>query len=213
MHQATQSLGQAPTIDSLIDAIATLSSETARASERNRVLEQQLSLSASRITRLRQSLAEVRQEAATDALTGIANRRAFDIKLKRAIGQARSDAGSVFSLLLLDVDYFKSFNDSHGHKAGDLALRLIARLLTDNVKGRDTVARYGGEEFAILMMGAASAAAVVVARQISKALSGKRLINRTSGQDMGQVTVSIGVVQVCIGDSCQTASKSDPSLE
>ncbi len=204
LTHTAQRLHDAPDTKSLIEAVAVLTAETARASERNRTLEQQLSASANRIARLRQSLLEVRQEAATDALTGIANRRAFSMRLKRAIGQARSDQGLPFSLLLLDVDHFKFFNDTYGHKAGDLVLRLLARLLTDNVKGRDTVARYGGEEFAVLLIGAECVAAASVARQITKALSGRRLVNKSSGQDVGHVTVSIGVAQFRQNDNCAT---------
>ena len=139
-------LGNKLTVDGLIGAISTLTAETARAAERNRELEQQLSASTTRISRLRQSLADVKQEATTDALTGLANRRAFQIRLKRALIQARTEPSSVTSVLLLDVDHFKRFNDNYGHSTGDLVLRLISRLLTDNSKGRDTVARYGGEQ-------------------------------------------------------------------
>ncbi len=193
-------LGDQPTLGGLVQAIAAITAETTRASERNRLLEQQLSASGARIARLRQSLAEVRQEATTDALTGLANRRAFDVRMKRSMAQLRSEPGTPLSLLLIDVDHFKTFNDTHGHRVGDLVLRLVARLLADNVKGRDTVARYGGEEFAILLAGADLRAASVVARQIGKTLSGKRLVTRGLGQPVGQVTVSIGVAQARPGE-------------
>ncbi len=195
-----QHLGDQPTLTGLVDAIASITAETTRASERNRLLEQQLSASAGRIAKLRQSLAAVRQEATTDALTGLANRRAFDVRIKRSMAQVRSEPGTPLSLLLIDVDHFKKFNDTHGHRVGDLVLRLVARLMADNVKGRDTVARYGGEEFAILLAGADMRAACVVARQLGETLSSKRLVTKGSVHPVGHVTVSIGVAQARPGE-------------
>jgi len=189
------------TIGGLVGAVRTLTAETIRAAERNRALEQQLSTSIGRIARLRQSLADVKQEATTDALTGIANRKAFDAKLRRAVAQARSEPSVSTSVLLLDVDHFKRFNDTYGHRTGDLVLRLVGRLLADNVKGRDTVARYGGEEFAILLVGADLNAASVVGQQICRSLSSKRLVNRPSHQAVGHITISIGVAQHRPGES------------
>ncbi len=197
-------LGDQPTLGGLVDAIATITAETTRASERNRALEQQLSASATRIAKLRQSLVEVRQEATMDALTGLANRRAFDVRIKRSLAQVRSDPGTPLCLLLIDVDHFKRFNDTHGHRVGDLVLRLVARLLADNVKGRDTVARYGGEEFAILLAGADMRAACVVARQLGETLAGKRLVAKGAVQPVGHVTVSIGVAQARPGEQPAT---------
>ena len=195
-----QHLGDQPTLAGLVDAVASITAETVRASERNRLLEQQLSTSAARIAKLRQSLAEVRQEATTDALTGLANRRAFDVRIKRSLAQVRSEPGTPLSLLLIDVDHFKRFNDTHGHRVGDLVLRLVARLMADNVKGRDTVARYGGEEFAILLAGADLRTACVVARQLCESLGSKRLVTKGSAHPVGHVTVSIGVAQARPGE-------------
>ncbi len=206
-------LGDDSTIHGLLKAVASLTSETARAAERNRELEQQLSTSSARIFKLRQSLADVKQEATTDALTGIANRKAFESKLKRAVMQARHDPAAVTSVLLLDVDHFKHFNDTYGHRTGDLVLRLVARLLADNVKGRDTVARYGGEEFAIHLAGADMRAAAVVGRQICEALSGKHLVHRTTQRTAGNVTISVGVAQYRSGETTATlVERADAAL-
>ncbi len=206
-------LGDEPTIGGLVSAMATLIAETARAAERNRQLEQDLSASVARIGRLRRSLSDVRQEATTDALTGICNRKAFDARLKRAVAQARGEPSVPLSLLLLDVDRFKTFNDSYGHQAGDLVLRLVARLLSDNIKGRDTVARYGGEEFAVMLAGADVVAAASVAQQICDALASKRLVLKGSKQQLGHVTVSIGVAQFRRGDGgASLVSRADGAL-
>lgn len=196
-----ENLPRETTVGGLVAAVSTLTAETIRAVERSRLLEQQLSASVVRIAKLRRSLADVKQEVTTDALTGIANRRAFDAKLKRAVALARSEPASLNSVLLLDVDHFKRFNDTYGHHTGDLVLRLVGRLLSDNIKGRDTVARYGGEEFAILLTGAGQEAASVVARQICRALSSKQLVSKPSQGTVGNITISIGVAQHRPGES------------
>jgi diguanylate cyclase len=94
---------------------------------------------------------EVREaDALTDALTGIANRRAFNAELQRRIAEWRR-RGTPFCLLMVDVDHFKKFNDQHGHLAGDAVLRGVAQGLRGTARQMDIVARYGGEEFAVLM--------------------------------------------------------------
>ena len=188
------------TVDGLLRAVTMLSKETSRAGERNRALEQQLSASSVRITKLRHELDEARQNATTDSLTGLCNRRAFDSRLRQAVMRAKSDHQPV-SLVLLDIDHFKQFNDTHGHRTGDLVLRLVARMIADNVKGRDTAARYGGEEFAVILTGAELTAAAIVARQICASLDGKRLIVKRAKQNIGSVTISAGVAQLRAEDS------------
>ena len=197
-------LGQETSMAGLVGAVGTLTTETVRAVERSRALEQQLAASTARIAKLRRALADVKHEATTDVLTGIANRKAFDCRLRRALATAKADPAVPMSLLLLDVDHFKRFNDTYGHRTGDLVLRLVGRLLSDNVKGRDTVARYGGEEFAILLAGADRGAGTVVGRQICTALAGKRLVNKPGQSTAGQVTISVGVAQYRPGETAAT---------
>ena len=210
-HYAVQ-LGERRTVDGLVQAVATLTAETARAGERNRALEQQLSAAAARIARLKDTLAEVKREATTDALTSLCNRKAFDARLRKALSVAKSD-GTAVSVLLIDVDHFKRVNDTYGHHAGDLVLRLIGRLLCDNVKGRDTAARYGGEEFAIILAGADGNAGAIVAEQIRAALDSKRLVNKASGEDMGAITLSVGVAQFRPGEAASSlVSRADAAL-
>lgn len=192
----------APTsVESLRKIVATLSDETFQAVQRNRILERELSASTTRITKLRQDLIQTRQAASTDALTGIANRKTFDAKLRRCLALAKADPTATFSLIMLDVDHFKRFNDTHGHRMGDHVLRLVGRLLSDNVKGRDTPARYGGEEFAIILADADVNAGLTVAEQIRGRLCTQRVIRRGTGETIGQITISAGVAQHRPGES------------
>ncbi len=206
-------LDHEPTIASLVAAVAALTAETTRAAARNRALEEKLANSVQRIARLRQSLTAARAEATTDALTAITNRRAFDAKAKRFIAQRRSDEPLVASVVLFDIDNFKWFNDVHGHQTGDLILRLVARLLSDSVKGRDTVARYGGEEFIVLLAGADLPSALSVARQICQSMADRKLVKRSSRQELTQVTLSAGVAEYIPGETLAAwTSRADAAL-
>jgi diguanylate cyclase len=96
-----------------------------------------------RLTELRKRLAKAEEDATRDTLTGLANRRLFDSALQRAALRAGAEQVPM-SLLMLDIDHFKKFNDTYGHPVGDHVLRLFGMVLRESIKGRDTAARYGG---------------------------------------------------------------------
>ncbi len=139
-------------------------------------------------------LAELHVEhlAMLDGLTGIPNRRRFDEVLDDEWRRARRTGGHV-SLILLDVDEFKAFNDSRGHLAGDDCLRRVAGALAP-LAGRpgDLVARYGGEEFAIILGGTDAAGAATLAEKARQAVSDLAIPQSRAGKD-GHVTISAGV--------------------
>jgi diguanylate cyclase len=184
-------LDQSSSLDRLRAVITGLMTETRRVAEQNEQLEMQLTRSAVEIVELRENLANVQREAVTDALTGIANRKSFDQKLRDAVRGAL-ETGEPLSLLMADIDHFKSFNDTYGHQLGDQVLRLVARTLTECVKGRDTTARYGGEEFGIILPQTRLKDALALAEQIRKTLMRRRLVRRDSGSELGTITISIG---------------------
>src|SRR6201999_1004856 len=105
------------------------------------------------------------------------------------------------SLMLTDIDHFKTFNDTYGHLTGDQVLRLVALSVKQNVKGQDIAARYGGEEFAIVLPRTALRGAITVADQIRRSVMSKELMKRSTGEHLGRVTVSIGVATHRRGDS------------
>jgi diguanylate cyclase len=172
-------------------AIARLVGGTKLMSERTRALEEQLRVSRDEIHELRESLVSLEREAQTDALTEIANRKSFDLRLRHAVATAW-ESGTELSLLLLDIDHFKQFNDTHGHQIGDQVLRLVAQGLTESVKGRDTAARFGGEEFAILLPQTPLDGAVAVAEQIRCLIMRRRIVRKSDGAVLGTVTLSAG---------------------
>jgi diguanylate cyclase len=185
--------------DELHQAAITLGSASAQAGERLAALERLFSASVTRIADLRKRLAKAEEDATRDALTGLANRRLFDTAMQREALRG-SSTKMPLSLLMLDIDHFKRFNDTHGHALGDHVLRLFAMVLKENIKGRDTAARYGREEFAIILPGASLDGGVEVAEQIRGVLEQRPIMNRATGKRLGVVTCSIGVAQYRPGE-------------
>ena len=172
--------------------IAHMLSETRKMEQINQALEQKLQKSSDEIVHLKEDLDAMREEAMTDALTGIANRKMFDFELRRVAADAM-ESGTSLCLLMLDIDHFKRFNDTYGHQVGDQVLKLLGATLTSAVKGQDTAARYGGEEFAVILPSTDLDGATNVAEDIRGRINGKVLKNKTSGEDLGAISVSIGV--------------------
>ena len=136
-------------------------------------------------------LSSLKEQAARDPLTGLGNRRMLDTSLQRESARAQR-TGNPLSLLMLDVDEFKLYNDTFGHPAGDQALRRIGMVLEQSVnRPADLICRYGGEEFAIILPVADADAAVVVAERIRKAVETAQ-IPHTEGAQRDVVTVSVG---------------------
>lgn len=137
---------------------------------------------------------QVQELATLDALTGVANRRHFFDLARREVERAERYHHPL-SLLMIDVDHFKQFNDTYGHVAGDQALRAIAARLRDNLRENDSIGRFGGEEFLVLLPETGSEQALQVAERLRGAI-GARPITTDEGE-VG-VTVSIGVAS-CAG--------------
>jgi diguanylate cyclase (GGDEF)-like protein/PAS domain S-box-containing protein len=136
-------------------------------------------------SQLEDTNAKLKALAITDGLTGLRNRAAFDGKLAEEYDRA-TRYGHPLSIILLDVDHFKLFNDTFGHPAGDEVLKSTARLVRDTVRTADFVARYGGEEFVVILPDTDETGALVLAERCRRAMAGYSWDKRT-------VTISVGV--------------------
>jgi diguanylate cyclase len=189
---ATRKLAAARGRDQVAAVIESLVTSTRDMRETNKALEDRLTLSKSEISNLQQSLEAIRAESLTDPLTGLGNRKYFDRSIEMAVQNALA-SGEPLSLLMFDIDHFKSFNDSYGHLTGDQVLRLVGMSLKQTIKGQDITARYGGEEFVVVLPNTALRQALTVADHIRRAVMSKELKKKSTGEILGRVTISVGV--------------------
>ena len=196
---ATAELSVAQNRDQVKTIVQSLTKSTREMRETNTALRDRLRLSKSEISDLQQSLEAIRAESLTDPLTGLGNRKYFDRSIDVAVENALA-SGEPLSLLMFDIDHFKSFNDSYGHLTGDQVLRLVGLSLKQTIKGQDITARYGGEEFAVVLPNTALRQALTVADHIRRAVMAKELKKKSTGEILGRVTISVGVSMLKPGD-------------
>src|SRR6201991_4177366 len=199
LSSATEKLAAARNRDQVKAIVEGLVKSTRDMRDTNKALEDRLTLSKTEISNLQQSLEAIRAESLTDPLTGLGNRKYFDRSIDTAIETALA-TGEPLSLLMFDIDYFKSFNDSYGHLTGDQVLRLVGMSLKQSIKGQDITARYGGEEFAVVLPCTALRQALTVADHIRRAVMSKELKKKSTGEILGRVTISVGVSILRAGD-------------
>jgi diguanylate cyclase len=200
LESATGDLERDLSGEAMRDLAARLLSETQRMQDTNRELEKKLASSRDDITALQRDLDDVRRESMLDPLTKIANRKSFDEGLADAIAEAK-ETQTPLSLILVDIDHFKNFNDTYGHQTGDQVLRLVAMTLKSNIKGKDLAARYGGEEFVAVLPYTDLHGAVIVAENVRKAIQAKELLKRSTNEKLGRITASFGVASFQVTDN------------
>jgi diguanylate cyclase len=186
--------------DQLRFIVETLVRATKEVEDANQTLQKRLVDSREEINVLQENLETVRTESLTDPLTTLSNRKYYEDSIKHFIEYAEKN-DSPLSVILADIDHFKKFNDTYGHLTGDQVLRLVAITLKQNIKGQDVAARYGGEEFVMLLPRTALMPAVTVADNVRRAVMGKELMRRSTGETLGRVTISLGVANWRKGDT------------
>ena len=196
---ASRKLEVAQSRDQVKTVVESLMKSTREMRDTNKALDDRLTLSKSEISNLQQSLEAIRAESLTDPLTGLGNRKYFDRSIDAAVQSALA-SDEPLSLLMFDIDHFKSFNDSYGHLTGDQVLRLVGMSLRQTIKGQDITARYGGEEFAVVLPNTALRQALTVADHIRRAVMAKELKKKSTGEILGRVTISVGVSMLKPGD-------------
>ncbi|QDU28205.1 Response regulator PleD [Anatilimnocola aggregata] len=163
----------------------------------NEHMKQQLQAAEDRLKSQARQIESHAVEARTDPLTQVANRRALEDELRRGVDDYQQ-RGRPLSVMIIDVDHFKKFNDTHGHQAGDEILRSVARVLRQSTAESNLVARYGGEEFAIVFPGSTFGAAREIAEKARLAIASARF--RYEGREL-RVTASAGLAELMIGET------------
>jgi diguanylate cyclase len=175
-------------------------------------LKGRLDESRSEIEQLRSEVVKARTEARTDGLTGLMNRRGFEMTIAACLA-ATSATESGPSLLMVDIDHFKKVNDNYGHVFGDKVLRAVAQIIQDNVKGKDTAARYGGEEFVVLLPDTPLAGAHQLAERIRGIVERCRIKRTTDQGAVANIMVSLGVASFNAGEAAaEFVARADAAL-
>lgn len=182
------------------DIVAKLVLATRETVATNQTLEARLKETRSEIQDLRETLESIRTESLTDPLTTLANRKHLDRSLLQSVDHASLSAEPL-TVLMIDVDKFKDFNDTWGHLTGDQVLRLVAMSIKGAVRPSDTAARFGGEEFAIILPQSNLKSGLIVAERIRQTVMSRELVKRSTGEALGRLTVSIGLASFTKGDT------------
>jgi len=180
--------------------IERLVQELSEATTRSLALEANLLESSEELDQIRDSLKLAEQHSNTDALTGLANRRSLEAFLRSA-QIAAMETDSPLSVMMIDIDHFKNFNDTFGHQVGDQVLRLVGRVLQESVRECDLAARYGGEELMAVLVDVGLESCAEIAERIRHRVFDARLTRRATGEAISSVTVSIGVAQFRLAES------------
>jgi diguanylate cyclase (GGDEF)-like protein len=190
------------------DTVCGLITRSDLLSAQRQVLEKQVQQRTAELQRTNDRLAAL---SVTDPMLGIGNRRAMDQALDQAFSQMRRYSRP-YSIALMDIDHFKSFNDHYGHQIGDEALMAVAASVKEHIRNTDSIFRYGGEEFLILLPETSLKGALVAADHVREVVEKLRIVHEKSPKDV--VTTSLGVSTVSIGDIDQNKaiSRADEAL-
>jgi diguanylate cyclase len=180
--------------------IESLISELEKATSRATRLETNFAEKARELDTIRDSLSKSEERAKTDTLTGLPNRRGLE-EFFRVAQIAAMERGEPLSVLLIDIDHFKKFNDNFGHGVGDQVLRLMAKVLREKLREGDLPARYGGEELIAVLPSADLATCAAVAERIRHAIAECSITRRSTDEVLPQMTISVGVAQFQPGES------------
>ena len=192
LQAASQRLDMGVSPELLREMVSSITSATGKMVDQNKDLTQQLQKSSRDMDDMRRTLRQVRAEAMTDSLTGLANRKLFDETLRNRLREASIER-SPLCLMICDIDHFKRFNDTWGHLTGDQIIRFVSSTLQRFAPPGGLAARYGGEEFALVLPRMPLSAARELAERIRVTIESKTLVRKSTGEDLGRITVSSGV--------------------
>ncbi|HIP52921.1 MAG TPA: diguanylate cyclase [Chromatiales bacterium] len=181
-----------PSQGALKEIVENLVGATRNATRVNRELQAHLEDAKGEAAQLREELNRVRQESRLDPLTGLYNRKMLAESLEEQVAFAHAN-GTPLSVLMLDIDHFKRFNDEYGHQIGDEVIRRVAAAMKKHIRGTDTAARYGGEEFVVLLPETHLEGATTVARTVHSAVAKLSLIKKATQEKLPGITVSVGI--------------------
>ena len=200
LSTSTAKLEAADKRDMFEQIVITLVAETKTMQSKFAELQAQVDVSSGQVERLKGEIAEARQDASADALTGLANRKCFDAKLANAIMEA-FERGDPLALIMLDLDHLDAINDKYGHAVGDRALSAVGRLLMNFTKGDDVAACYGRQQFAVILPQTTMEGAAALAQNLRHEALSMTIGSGEPGAERKPLTLSLGVSAYIAGES------------
>jgi diguanylate cyclase len=212
LQRQSDSLSSATDLNEIKKLVTDLVSDTRNIIDENHKLEDKLQTSSHEIQQMRQDMQSLKHEALTDTLTGMANRKSFDIELKNRASEAL-DKNKPLSLIMVDIDHFKVFNDTFGHQVGDQVLRLVAKTLSEGLTATQFLARYGGEEFSVIVPASKLRDTEKLAERLRERIAAKDIVNQSKNEKLGRLSISLGVAQMHPGEPLtQLIDRADRAL-
>lgn len=199
-------ISQAVSLDTITVITQQIVLEAKSIAESSKKLKGKLDSAVLKIDVLSKELNEIKHTAKTDMLTSLLNRRGFSEAMVKAM-ETTKITREPFSIIMLDIDHFKKINDEYGHLIGDHILKMVSKLLTDYIKGKDIASRFGGEEFILILPQTSLEGAYILAEQIRLSLQKKTWTIKDTGKSIGQISVSLGIALYKIGESVDTVIK------
>ncbi len=204
LRQQTDALNGNPSVEDLRAIAGTLLEATTRSIQQNHLMQEQLHNVEQQTQHLQDEVKKLRDEVSTDPLTGLYNRKALNNRMESLLETVNQPDHVPFSVLMLDIDHFKHFNDRFGHIIGDEVIRRVGITMKELLREQDFPARYGGEEFTVLLPSTDIDAAAGIARTIHQAVGNLALIRRSTKERLPGITISVGAAVVRPEDSCET---------
>lgn len=203
LQSQSHALDANPSLEDLRGIAQTLMQATTQAMDNNRQLHSNLQSVEQKSMSLQSEVKKLRDEISTDPLTGLFNRRALNKRMHELV-ESFEEAETPFSVLMLDIDHFKHFNDNFGHVIGDEVIRRVGLTLRNKVRELDFPARYGGEEFTVLLPETDIFNALDIAQSIHQSVANLILVKRRTKEKLPKVTVSVGAASFRQGESPET---------
>lgn len=208
-HTSNYSLALEGSLDALNDPdpdqpleaiIQRLTENTVSISQSTMQFQQQITEARAEIANLKDELQKTRLDARIDPLTGLFNRRVLDTELQQILGAPNPP---LTSLIMVDIDHFKQFNDEYGHLMGDKVLQYLGRLLKEECQEPTLPVRFGGEEFVVLLIGQSTDTALQLAENLRQKIHAIRIKQKKTGKVISSISASFGVVQLAVEDTAE----------
>jgi diguanylate cyclase (GGDEF) domain len=212
LSQYSLALSKVNEIEEVQKIINDIIIDTKKMEESNIDLQNKLEIITAEAEKLKKQIEQNKRDLLKDPLTGLFNRRALSKKLKELSKEFKKNQ-SIFSVIMTDINLFKQFNDQYGHVLGDEALQIVSAVLEENTKGKDFVGRYGGDEFILLLPMTTLDSASILAENLEKAVSQKKLKLKSTGESLEKLTICLGVSQIHEGDTTESViERADAAL-